>query len=295
MISQAVSLDIPVLIAAGRLSLKSLKRYRILKPLFEDLIRKTDLIAAATPEDRERFLALGALPENTLALGNPKFDKLIDAARNIPYTPSSVTPPFVVTAGSTHPGEEELIIRELLKIRLSYSLKSGAKSWKRRLIFAPRHLSRVNEVLDLASKNGLTSKPISSADFERKELPDVSVVSVMGKLGEFYQKSDLTIVGGSFVQGQGHNPLEPAAAGRAVIFGPNMSSFSEPARYLMDNMGCKIVLPINLHSIFLHFTELPEVARNSGFNGNQAVAALKPAAPLIAENILRVLKKKGRL
>ena len=156
-------------------------------------------------------------------------------------------------------------------------------------------MSRAQEVCDIALKNGLTTALISSPDFDRAKLPDVSVVNVLGKLSYFYRNADLALVGGSFLPGQGHNPLEPAAVGRAAIIGPNMSSFSEEARFLMDNLASKMVLPVNLYSIFSHFLELPELARSIGINARQLVAGMNPAAPLIAGRIIEILKQRGKL
>jgi 3-deoxy-D-manno-octulosonic-acid transferase len=296
LIYKCQKMEIPVLIAAGRISQRSLSRYKLVKHIFGELLKKIDLIAATTKEDRQRFIDLGASPERVLSLGNPKFDKLIALSQNSTYTPSSLTAPFLVIAGSTHPGEEEIILQALIKLRLHRALsKEPVDKGRIKLILVPRHIGRAPEILQLALKNGFKAKILSDPNFDRDELPEVSVVNVLGRLMEFYAKADLALVGGSFVSGQGHNPLEPAALGRAVVIGPNMSSFSEQARFLMDNLGCKMVLPVNLNSVLQHFLDIPSVARNFGYNGRKAISSLKPAAPAISKKIVETLTEKGKL
>jgi 3-deoxy-D-manno-octulosonic-acid transferase len=295
LIHKASSLGVPVLVASGRISPRAHRRYRAAKPLFRGTLRSLSLVCSITESDRKRYVSLGAKPDRAFALGSPKYDRLIGVARSRPYAPSSLEPPFVVVAGSTHAGEEEIVLSSLLKASVAKAVKSGDLTRKIRLILAPRYVHRAPEVLALAKRKGFTASLVRDADFERGELSEVSVVDVLGKLGDFYARSDLALVGGSFVAGLGHNPLEPAALGRAVIFGPNMATFSHQAMFLMDNLACKMVLPAQLANIFLHFVSIPSLARLIGQNGRQAVAALEPAAPRIADKIMCVLKKKGRL
>jgi 3-deoxy-D-manno-octulosonic-acid transferase len=294
LILKAKSLGLPVLVAAGRLSRKSIARYRRAAFLFKDIAASLDLVCANGEDDRQGFLEIGARPESTVALGNPKFDKLVAIARDEPYRPVSLSPPYLLVAGSTHPGEEELILRTVLRIRLTRTLAGREEYIKGKLILAPRHLGRVPEVLALAKRLGLEAAPLSSPDVPRRDLPGVGVVDVVGRLLDFYRAADLAIVCGSFVNGQGHNPLEPAALGRPVIFGPNMSSFSEQARLLMDNLACKMILPVDLPSAISHFMDIPQISKDTGINAKRAVAALPLAAPPIAERILEAIALKAK-
>jgi 3-deoxy-D-manno-octulosonic-acid transferase len=283
LIRRAKSLGVPLFLAAGRLSAKSLGRYLKLKFFFRDLLESFDLIAPISKEDEARFLELGAPPERLEALGNPKHDDLILLAQGPPPPPTSLSPPFLVVAGSTHPGEEEIILNALLKLLLNHSIPAPPAATPVKMIIAPRHPQRAGAVTLLARRLGFKASIVNSPETPTDALPEIGVVSQMGILPAFYLKADLTIVGGSFVEGQGHNPLEPAALGRASAFGPYMSSFSGPARTLMDAAACKMVPPVNLANILTHFLAVPAFAREAGLRGRQAVAALPLAAPLLAE------------
>jgi 3-deoxy-D-manno-octulosonic-acid transferase len=288
----AKDMGIPVMLAAGRVSKKSARRYRMAGPVFTRLLQSLDLIAATGDEDRENFLSLGADPKKTVTLGNPKFDRLIAIARDEPYVPASLGPPFVVTAGSTHPGEESLILRAVLKLRLANALSAKGKGPGIKLVLAPRHVGRAGSIVALAKRLGMAAETIGGdrRDLGREGLPEVGVLDVIGRLMDYYRLADLALVGGSFVPGQGHNPLEPAALGRAVVCGPNMSSFSEQARFLMDLSACKMVLPVNLYSVLAHFLDIPSVALSKGLSGKLAVAGMTPAAPVLAERLLKVIR-----
>jgi 3-deoxy-D-manno-octulosonic-acid transferase len=292
LVLKARKLGLPFMIAAGRVSKKSARRYRLIAPVVKRMLAGARLVAAAGEGDKERFLELGARPERLFYLGNPKFDRLIAEAQRIDPAPSSLTPPFVVTAGSTHPGEEEIILGALLKARIARALGDLGPPPEIKLILAPRHVNRARELKELAEKNGFQAAIVEDPAVHPSALPEVSVVNVMGRLPEFYARSDLALVGGSFVRRRGHNPLEPAAQGRAAVFGPDMSSFNEEAGYLMKRKAAKMVLPVNLPALFSHFLETPATAMKAGINALEAVRGMTPAAPRTAEAILNALDEE---
>jgi hypothetical protein len=157
-------------------------------------------------------------------------------------------------------------------------------------IFVPRHIHRAKEVLDLAKKKGFKASLLSDPETPLEELPEIAVFNSVGSLLRLYERCDLAIVGGSFISGlQGHNPLEPAACGRPMIFGPNMMSFHEQARALMESAACKMLLPLSLNTVFRHFSVDPLLGQVSGQRGRAYVAGLAPVAPVVAEAIRRAL------
>jgi 3-deoxy-D-manno-octulosonic-acid transferase len=296
LIQQAKKRQIPLILACGRLSPKSTARYQKIPWLIKPILQAFHLITAISPEDSERFLRLGANPTTLKVLGFPKHDELVTLALAADVPETSLTPPYLVIAGSTHPGEEEIILSALLKLFLTYTV-SGLEYNKNpspiKLILAPRHTNRAHQVLKLAQDMGFAAQMFNTPELPREQYPDVGVVSKIGILRNFYRQGDLAVVGGSLVAGTGHNPLEPAALARASIFGPNMGSFLSPARALMDKGAAKMVLPVNLHTVLAHFLADPQIAREAGLRGRELVASLGLAAPVVAEAIKEKLDQAG--
>jgi 3-deoxy-D-manno-octulosonic-acid transferase len=132
---------------------------------------------------------------------------------------------LVLVAGSTRPGEEEIVLEARAGL-------SGAH----RLIIAPRHPERFDEVERLLSDRGLTYARRSRLA-EAAAGWTVLLLDSMGELVEAYAAGDIALVGGSFVPLGGHNPLEPAALGLPVVFGPHMFNARESARSLLEAGG----------------------------------------------------------
>jgi 3-deoxy-D-manno-octulosonic-acid transferase len=254
LIGQAQKRAIPVMVVAGRVSQKSSHRYQMVRSLIQPLLARMAFMAVIGQADRARFIELGASPATTWALGNPKFDPLIKLAqRKI----SGIERPFgrqVMVAGSTEEREERLIVESWLD-----------QTEKPHLLVAPRRLGRLGEIVGFLKERGLNFRLYSEradqlANLERTDKnwlphfdwasePDIILVDQLGVLGALYAIADLAIVGGSFFAGSGHNPLEPAAYGVPVIFGPHMSSFAEEAERLVAAGA----------AISAHASELPRV------------------------------------
>lgn len=218
----------------GRISPRSFHCYRLMRKFMSQVLAKFDLFCMQTSEDRDRIISLGANPQRTNVIGNLKFDLLRFLRRSV--GPSHIRRPFclstiskVLVAGSTRPGEEEIIVDVYLK----------AQKWLENLvlILAPRHLKRIGEVEHLLVRKGV--------DFHRRTLhpwtspmeKGVLLLDTMGELPTVYAIADLAFVGGSLVPLGGHNPLEPAVYGIPVLFGPYMDHTRESADLLLKAGG----------------------------------------------------------
>jgi len=132
----------------------------------------------------------------------------------------------VLVAGSTHEGEEVILRAMFAQLRQSLP---GLK-----LLVAPRHPHRAEEVRRVFMRDPFQVVFYSSLPQERF---DVAVVDEFGVLGSLYEFGDLAYVGGSLVPKGGQNPVEPAAAGKPVLFGPDMSDFSDIADLMLKEGG----------------------------------------------------------
>ena len=220
--------DIPALLVNGRISQKSLHSYRRLQSFFVPMLQCFSGVCLQTEHDRENLAKLGILPENLYTLGNLKL--ATEPGNTHPEHPSlaSLFPQerIFFICGSTHPGEEEILIASYLELRKTHPQLF--------LIVAPRDPSRAPAIEDLAATKGLTARLRSGPTRPDAEL---FLLDTIGELIDFYALADIAFVGGSLVRQGGHNPIEPAVMGIPVIFGPNMEDFSEIAAALISAGG----------------------------------------------------------
>ena len=186
-------------------------------------------VAAQSAADAERFVALGADPARTCVVGNVKFDmepgeSVAEKGRELRLRYLGARP--VWTAGSTHEGEEELVLDAQAALG-----RAGAL-----LVLAPRHPQRFEGVAALLERRGVIFDRRSRAEAVRAET-QVLLLDTMGELTAFYAASDAAFVGGSLVPVGGHNLLEPASLGVPVITGPHTQNGPEIARLLIEEGG----------------------------------------------------------
>lgn len=234
-IRQARELGIPVLLANGRISDRSIGRYLRFSWFFGPVLRRVSALCMQTPTDASRITRIGALPRTVHVAGNLKYDipvhrpgareaAAIKAKYGIPEGP------FVFTAASTHEGEEAMVVDAYLAL-----LRARPDSF---LILAPRHPERAAAVAELLKKSGLPFALRSRlAAAAAPGAGGVLLLDTVGELAGLYAVSDLVFMGGSLVPTGGHNPLEPAARAVAVLFGPHMHNFREIASLFLAHGG----------------------------------------------------------
>lgn len=228
----ARELGIPVVIVNGRISDRSFGRYLRLRPFFRAVLAHFSALCMQSAEDGRRIAAIGADPGRVFVAGNLKYDLAVTVptpdGRQVIRTAYRLPPEsLVVTAGSTHPGEEQRVIvafREVMAAGLAVVL-----------VLVPRHPERADEVAALLEKAGLAYARRSrlKADSPLITPGQVLLVDTIGELMRLYAVSDLVFVGGSLVPVGGHNLLEPASLGVPVLFGPCMENFREISRLVL--------------------------------------------------------------
>lgn len=212
--------NIPLVIANARLSARSAKGYQKLAKFSRQMLQAIPLIATQTATDRDRFLQLGALPESVHAVGNLKYEMRLPATlteqAEAMRTVWGNRPVWV--AASTHEGEEEIILNASKQVRAHFP--------ELLLIIVPRHPERFDRAAALSRRAGF--KTLRHSDNQPCSLAvQVLVVDAMGELPVYYATADVAFIGGSLVPHGGHNLLEPAALGRAVVTGPHFFNFTE--------------------------------------------------------------------
>lgn len=226
---------VPLVLASARVSLKSVRRYRVLFGLIRDTLAHGIVIGAQSVTDAERFRALGANPARTHVTGNIKFDFELPpdtAARGRAFRERHAPGRPVWIAASTHQDEEQAAIeahREVLR-RYPDAL----------LILVPRHPERFAAVGGLLQRSGLRTVTRSSGSPCSRD-DEAFLGDSMGELTMLYAAADVAFVGGSLVRIGGHNLLEPAALGVPAITGPHNFNAPDIADLLVEQ-GATVVV-----------------------------------------------------
>ena len=213
----------------ARINDKSYKKYKKYSFFYKQLFKYVDKIFAQSQIDKKRLEDLGA--KNIEVIGNIKLASLPKVSKVL--TKPNAT---IITAGSTHKTEEELILN-------AWNKKQG------KLLLVPRHPERFEEVFDLVKNKYQDSNVTFHKYSEQKNFEsDIIVADVMGELINIYAISDVVILGGGFIKtAGGHNPIEPAFFNTVVISGEtifNQKSLFECVNnyYLVKNDELKIYL-----------------------------------------------------
>ncbi|BFU77485.1 lipid IV(A) 3-deoxy-D-manno-octulosonic acid transferase [Arcobacter sp. 15-2] len=213
----------------ARINDKSYKKYKKYSFFYKQLFKYVDKIFAQSLTDKKRLEDLGA--KNIEVIGNIKLASLPKVSKVL--TKPNAT---IITAGSTHKTEEELILN-------AWNKKQG------KLLLVPRHPERFEEVFDLVKNKYQDSNVTFHKYSEQKNFEsDIIVADVMGELINIYAISDVVILGGGFIKtAGGHNPIEPAFFNTVVISGEtifNQKSLFECVNnyYLVKNDELKIYL-----------------------------------------------------
>lgn len=275
---------VPTMIANGRLSDRSFRRYRLVRGALRSVLADVRVFAMRSDEDARRIIALGAAPERVVVTGNLKNDAPADPAgaadlwRRLLGLPAGQR---VWIAGSTHRGEEATVLDAFLRAR--------ARCPDLALLLAPRHPERAAEVVDLVRERGL-------APVRRSRLPEgrapgaVVILDTVGELAGLYAIAEVVFVGGSLVPVGGHNVLEPAMRGKPVLYGPHTSNFREGALLLERSGGGLVVKDaLELERELSRLLEDRDLARRVGDAARAAFAGRRGAVSATLDLIARHL------
>ncbi|MBI5183711.1 MAG: 3-deoxy-D-manno-octulosonic acid transferase [Nitrospinae bacterium] len=218
----------PVLIVNGRISNRSFFGYQKIRFFMKYLLMMVDYYCMQTDGDAERIIALGAPEKRVCVTGNLKFDS-IPTEEEIPLWCKDLSRPIII-AGSTHKGEEEIILNTF------YTIKKDFK--EATLIIAPRHPERFREVEDgLLKRRKLEFGKRSNGSYKDKE---IILLDTIGELFSVYGCADLCIIGGSLVPKGGHNLFEPAYWAKPIVCGPHMENFPLASDFFRNNAAVMV-------------------------------------------------------
>ena len=242
MLVEAERAGVPVIVVNGRISNRSLPRYRALRTLWSPLLSKLTLVLAQSEEDRVRFVDIGVPAEKVRSAGNLKYDVRAAVELSITLELRTHLPQAgkVIVAGSTLDGEERLLLdafRELLPDIPQLTM-----------ILAPRHPERFRSVEKSITDAGLPL--IRRSDWMQQPEPiaagSVFLLDSVGELASVYSLASVAFVGGSLIPAGGHNPLEPAQFAVPIVMGPYTENFRGMVAALLEQEAIRVTPPERL-------------------------------------------------
>jgi 3-deoxy-D-manno-octulosonic-acid transferase len=293
-----------LILANGRISDRSFPRYRAFRWVVRHVLRKYDRILAREATDRDRFLAMGAPQEIVEVSGNVKFDYQPDEAplEIAAELETLIGNRKVVVFGSTMAGEDEALLPEIEALLAQHRVF---------VVIAPRKPERFELVAALLGTSSLrfvrrSELGLRVAGSELPGLPgsgdpalatrnpqpatDVLLLDTFGELAKIYRYATVAFIGGSLVPTGGHNPIEAAAAGVPVAFGPSMSNFREIAQvFLRDRAAVEVATAAEAMDFVAQMLEQPELQRAWGERARQAVLQNRGASARTARRIVELL------
>ncbi len=229
--------QVPTILVNGRLSSRSFRRQDIgpIRLFYRSVLKSLTLCLMQSDRDRERIVALGAEAARVFTTGNIKFDQPLpedQVAALLRQSLGVAAQEQLFLAGSTHAGEEELLLSAYGQI-----VKTHPSTV---LMLAPRHIERVDRVETMIRGAGFIAQRKSQIR-EVAAGPRVIILDTRGELAHAYREAVATFVGGTLVPVGGHNLLEPAVWGKPVMFGPYTDHCAEVATLLHEaGGGCRV-------------------------------------------------------
>jgi 3-deoxy-D-manno-octulosonic-acid transferase len=272
-----------VAIINGRLSARSMRRYRYIRPLIAEALMHTSLVLTQTADDARRFRDLGASPANITVTGNTKFDLGDEVPPVRSVLDRFCTDRPVLVAGSTAPGEERMVLTAYRNLTERFPTLA--------LVLAPRHLSRANEIAEEIRSAGFIyeraslmpegdgTDPASIALPSSADAP-VLLLDTMGELRGLYTRATIVFVGGSMLPPRGgQNLAEPAAVSVPVIFGPHYENQQQAGDAILEAGGGRVVADAaQIESTCAEWLADHEARRAAGANALRAVERLAGGA-----------------
>jgi 3-deoxy-D-manno-octulosonic-acid transferase len=265
---------IPVALVNGRISRQSFRRYTLIRFFLRRVLSCLSLAVMQSETDAGRLRELGMAEDKLYTAGNLKFDA--EVAEELIAKTAEIRERFglqsgapLILAASTHAPEEEVMLESIKQLQPA------------RLMIAPRHPERFNEVATLIQKSGLSWTRRTAAPAAEDASASVILLDTIGELPATYSLADIVFVGGSIVDRGGHNVLEPAAAGAAVVTGAHTHNFHAIVDLMCEAKAIVQLPPVENSAAA---PELTHVLKNLLANINERNELGRRAKQLVTDN-----------
>jgi 3-deoxy-D-manno-octulosonic-acid transferase len=272
-----------IAVVNARISDRSFPRYRRWRFLLTGVLRAVDVFLAQTEEDARRLRAIGAPTERVQVSGNLKFDLPLPALPTIVESLRTALGDAgpVIVCGSTVEGEEPLLLGAFMNILASHP--------RAVMILAPRHPERFADVARLLGSLGIRFWRRSRWS-EDAIAGGVLLVDTIGELAALYSLADIAFVGGSLVPRGGHNIIEPAQHGVAIVVGKHTENFRDIVELFQGRDALRVVGPDELPLVFMELISNPTARAELGRRGAEALRSQTGATQRTADALQGLLR-----
>jgi len=273
---------VPIIQVNGRISAESFRGYRRIGFLIRKVLSRVDVFCMQGERDVARLLDLGVDPSKIVVTGSMKFDDLPGAEKQNPGLLGLQPDDILWIAGSTHPGEEEVILNVYRKLRLQFK--------QLRLVIAPRHIERIFAVAKQVRIFGFHPVRFSKSKDSALDKSDVVIVDTIGHLRTLYSFADIVFVGKSLVGQGGQNIIEPAAFSKPILTGPHMQNFQGIFdAFLVDDAVICVRDESELFQQVENLLKNPQTMREVGDRARSVIEKNRGATQKTAEIISRLI------
>lgn len=278
---------IAVAIVNARISDRSFPRYQRFRWFFRRVLSNVDLFLAQTPADAERLRGIGALTERVQVSGNLKFDIRQPVASKVADDLRAAIPKGspVIVAGSTAEGEEEAVLQAFKQVQKQFASAV--------MILAPRHPERFEKVANLINSLEIAFLRRSSWTSACPISGGVFLLDSVGELASVYAVADVAFVGGSLVPVGGHNILEPAQYGTAIVVGPHTFNFREIVSIFQNGGALRVCDAANLANLLLELLGNMEERKQLGRRARELFAQHAGATNRTLQALRPLLARRG--
>ena len=280
LIWQTSKFKIPIIYINALITEKSYKAYKLLKFIFSKVLKRIEIFFVQNQETEFYLKKLGVDKNKIKYIGVTKFDIKIPKINKLKIFKADSK---IIVAGSTHHNEEKILIETFKKLKNEFpNLK---------LIIAPRHIERLNEIVKLLETEKIKFNLFSKIKNFCNE--EVLIIDKMGVLMEIYNLSNISFVGGTLVKVGGHNPLEPASLKKPVLFGPFIKNNFVAFQLLLENKaGIMVKDASELYEKIKFLLKNKNEAKKMGLNAYKILKTNSGASQKIVDYICKNYLKK---
>ncbi len=274
-----------IAVVNARISDRSWPGYKRFQSLLTGVLRQVDLFLAQTDEDRKRLIDIGAPADRVEISGNLKFDvppppapPIVDSLRAV-FQQAGSTP--ILVCGSTVVDEEPLLLQAFVNVLASHP--------KAVMILAPRHPERFVEVAKLLEELGVhfwkrslwSGEPIAGG---------VLLIDTIGELASLYALADIAFVGGSLVPRGGHNIIEPAQHGVAIVVGNHTENFRDIVGLFQSRDAVRVVGPAEFPLVLMELISHPQERAALGRRASETLQSQTGASERTLDALQMLIK-----
>jgi 3-deoxy-D-manno-octulosonic-acid transferase len=279
-------------LANARLSVRSESRFRAIRPLAKPIFNQLDLLCVQEPAEARRWRRLGVDTRKILCTGSIKFDDQIadrqvsqDFRKILANLGVEESAPILV-AGSTHSREESVLGEIVIRLKREFPNLF--------YVVVPRHAERWKEVREQLERRGLRVA-VRAHDQPSAGNPDTLLVNTTGELRDWYDQATVVFIGKSLTAHGGQNPAEAVAAGKPVIFGPNMENFASLAAQLVREGGAlQVADATELEEELARLLSDGQTRRQLAANAARSLQAHSGATARTCDALERLEASRGR-